>query len=597
MMPVGKNVRAARSSLINKTTNYRDDKSMNPLIPRLRELLTASDHSGSVDGLTEKRLSYAGFTIFMAAISSPVIGLLHLGQWFGYTSTVHAYNCFLFAAFQVGLLFYFNGSVKRYTVVVNLLLASLFLIFASNLVYSVNESMRMLWFIVFLTVAQGLGGRSTRLIAIMATLLLFLLYLGSPLFAPNLTSTEIISSLLMLSLVVILFDYYDYTIQQIMGQLEAAKKEAVHMAGVKSRFLSNMSHEIRTPLNGIIGFTEMLLKEEDKPEKAERLNYIRSSGNVLAGLIGNILDLSKIDNEKMLVERCCCELRNELEAVKIFYVSAQEKGQIFSINISDEVPRFIVCDSLRLNQVLNNLVNNAIKFTQSSGTISLTVSPSQNKGRLYFEVEDNGPGIPQEKQQHIFTPFMQLDESVARQYGGTGLGLSISHHLLQLMGSTLQLQSSEGQGSRFFFELPYEACQGEPHEAPVTPTTQQEIGAARVLVVDDDKLNQVLMKDFLSRLGHQTTVVDNGQEALDAVAKERFDIILMDISMPVMGGVEATERLRDMGIDIPIIALTANIFKEDVDRYLASGMDYCVAKPVNIDALERLIHTYFKGGK
>ncbi|MES9936838.1 MAG: ATP-binding protein, partial [Sedimenticola sp.] len=417
-------------------------------------------------------------------------------------------------------------------------------------------------------------------------------YLATPLFAANLTQTEILSSLLILSLVVILFNYYDYTIQHIMGQLETAKKEALHMAGVKSRFLSNMSHEIRTPLHGIIGFTEMLLKEEDKPEKAEQLNYIRSSGNVLAGLIGNILDLSKIDNGNMSIEKRCCELRQELEAVKIFYVSAQEKGQAFSIDISDEVPRFIVCDSLRLNQVLSNLVNNAIKFTPSDGRVTLTIAPSLKPGTLDVSVEDTGPGIPQHKQQHIFAPFMQLDESVAREHGGTGLGLSISQHLLQLMGSSLQLESREGKGSRFFFELPYEKCQGAPHVAPVTPEKRENSRPARILVAEDDKINQILVRDFLERLGHEMTVVENGQEVLEAVARDHFDIILMDISMPVMDGVEATVRLREDGVDIPIIALTANIYKEDAERYLASGIDYCVAKPVKLDELDQLIHTY-----
>ncbi|MET0087571.1 MAG: ATP-binding protein [Sedimenticola sp.] len=345
-------------------------------------------------------------------------------------------------------------------------------------------------------------------------------------------------------------------------------------------------------MNGIIGFTDMLLKQEDKPEKAEQLNYIRSSGNVLAGLIGNILDLSKIDNGNMSIEKRCCELRQELEAVKIFYVSAQEKGQAFSIDISDEVPRFIVCDSLHLNQVLSNLVNNAIKFTPPDGRVTLTITPSLKPGTLDVSVEDTGPGIPQHKQQHIFSPFMQLDESVAREHGGTGLGLSISQHLLQLMGSSLQLESREGKGSRFFFELPYEKCQGAPHVAHVTPEERENSRAARVLVAEDDKINQILVKDFLARLGHEMTVVENGQEVLEAIARDQFDIILMDISMPVMDGVEATVRLREDGVDIPIIALTANIYKEDADRYLASGIDYCVAKPVKLDELDQLIHTY-----
>jgi CheY-like chemotaxis protein/nitrogen-specific signal transduction histidine kinase len=408
----------------------------------------------------------------------------------------------------------------------------------------------------------------------------------------NLSATDILSSLFLLALVVILFDYYDYTIRRIMGQMEAAKRDALHMAGVKSRFLSSMSHEIRTPLNGIIGFTAMLLREESDPLKIERLNYIRSSGSVLSRIIGNVLDLSKIDDGKMTVERRCYELRKELEAIAIFAVTAQEKGVRFAINIAPETPSHIIGDSLRLNQVLGNLINNAIKFTPSGGEVALDIAVSQEGDRLGFEVVDTGEGIPEGMRQRIFSPFTQLDESVVRRFGGTGLGLSISQRLVQLMGGELRLASRVGEGSRFFFDLPLEECRDESLLPAATGVSPGAGPGLKILVADDDRINQVLMRDFLERMGHEVTVVSDGQEALSAYAHGHHDLILMDISMPVMDGVEATKELRRSGVTIPIIALTANIFKEDVERYLASGMTHCVSKPVDMAQLEQLIHTF-----
>jgi len=541
--------------------------------------------------LTEMRVIYLRFTMFMAAISSPVVGVLHLGHWFSYSSTVHGFNCLIFSVFQLLLMWYSRRSITTYIVTRNLLLISLFLIFTSNLVLSNNESMRLLWFAILLIVAQGLGGAKVRNIVAGATAILFAVYLMQPYIAVNLAVTDTVSSLFLLALVVILFDYYDNTIQKIMSQMETAKSDALQMAGVKSRFLSSMSHEIRTPLNGIIGFTEMLLRDESDPRKLERLNYIRSSGSVLSRIIGNVLDLSKIDDGKMMIERRCFELRKELDAIAIFAVTAQEKGVIFTIDIKPETPCHIVGDSLRLNQVLGNLVNNAIKFTPSGGKVELNIAVSQKWDRLGFEVVDTGVGIAEEKQSLIFAPFTQLDESVVRQFGGTGLGLSISQRLVQLMGGELKLASQEGEGSRFFFELPLEECRDENLLQAATRPSPGGRQGLKILVADDDLINQMLMRDVLQRMGHEVTVVSDGMEALSAYSIGHHDLILMDISMPVMDGLEATKQLRSSGVRIPIIALTANIFKEDVERYLASGMTHCVSKPIDMAQLEHLIHS------
>lgn len=544
------------------------------------------------DSLMEMRVIYLNFTMFMAALSSPVIGVLHLTQWFGYSSLIHGVNCLLFSGFQLWLMHYSRRSPERFIFSRNLLLISLFLIFTSNLVFSTSEDMRLLWFAILLIVAQGLGGAAVRNVTAVATVTLFAVYLLQPFAATGLSVPDVISSLLLLTLVVILFDYYDYTIQNTMKKMAAAKAEALHMAGVKSRFLSSMSHEIRTPLNGIIGFTEMLLKEESEPHKLERLNYIRSSGGILSRLIGNVLDLSKIDDGQMTVEKRCFELRKELEAISIFAVTALEKRVAFTVHIAPEVPDYVIGDSLRLNQVLGNLVNNGIKFTPSGGKVELNVTVSEDGKRLGFEAVDTGPGVPLAKQSRIFAPFAQLDESVVRQYGGTGLGLSISQQLVGLMGGELRLASEVDKGSRFFFELELEECYtSHLLDGPVKAFAGEKF-VLKILVADDDPINQVLMRDFLERLGHIVTVVGNGQEAVDAYTEGHHDLILMDIRMPLMDGVQATQQLRSMGVTVPIIALTANIFKDDVDEYLANGMSSCVSKPVDMAQLEQLILTY-----
>jgi len=570
---------------------------MKQYLPRLEKLISHGLEIEDKDSLKEMRVIYLNFTMFMAAVSSPVIGVLHLGQWFGYSSLIHGVNCLIFSGFMLWLMHYSRRSSDNFIVSRNLLLSSLFLIFTSNLVFSTSEDMRLLWFTIILIVAQGLGGAAVRNVVAVVTATLFAVYLLQPFVAVDLSASDIISSLLLLTLVVILFDHYDYTIHNTINQMAAAKAEALHMAGVKSRFLSSMSHEIRTPLNGITGFTEMLLREENDPHKIERLNYIRSSGSMLSRLIGNVLDLSKIDDGQMTIEKRCFELRKELEAISIFAVTAMDKGVAFSFHIAPEVPKQITGDSLRLNQVLCNLVNNGIKFTPSGGKVELNVTVSQEGKRLGFEVVDTGMGIPAGKRSLIFAPFTQLDESVVRQYGGTGLGLSISQQLVQLMGDELRLSSEEGKGSRFFFELPLEVCQtNRLLEAPSNglPANKSRI---KILVADDDRINQVLMRDFLERMGHQVTVVENGQEAVDTIAREHHDLVLMDIRMPVMDGVEATQQLRGMGVTVPIIALTANIFKEDVDAYLSSGMTQYISKPVDIAQLEQLIHTYCEVGE
>ena len=558
----------------------------------VRDLLNGGFSFSDEGKIAELKFIYIHITLLMAFISSPVIGLLHLNQWGGYTSTIHGINCLIFSLFALSLFFYLRRSIDNYELTIKLFLVGLFLIFTSNLVFSVNENIRLLWFVIILIMAQGLAGPRTRNLSIAAVTALFVSYFTLPFFEYTYTITDITSSIILLILVQVLFYFYDHAIKSAISQLEITERQALNLAAVKSEFLSNMSHEIRTPLNGMLGFTEILLKNESEPEKIEQLSHIRSSGNILKGIIGNILDLSKIDHGSMTIENRCFDFRKEMEVMSLFAVSAANKRINYLFKIDPDVPVYFTGDSLRLTQILNNIVGNAIKFTSEKGAVSLYIGVSKDGKTLHFEVQDNGIGISETAQKNIFSPFTQSDNSIGRQYGGTGLGLSISKKLLEMMGTTLELESSLGEGSRFYFDLSIEICCSE---VELSKTSMQPIAAGqsqKILVVDDDKLNQTMMEALLKRLGHIVTVVDDGHKVMEMFDKGCFDLVFMDIRMPVMGGVEATRLLRNRGVMIPIIALTANAFKDDIENYLNLGMDECLSKPIDIKQLEYLINRY-----
>ncbi|MCW8826135.1 MAG: ATP-binding protein, partial [Gammaproteobacteria bacterium] len=384
----------------------------------------------------------------------------------------------------------------------------------------------------------------------------------------------------------------DMMISSTMRQLEITKRQALKLASAKSEFLSNMSHEIRTPLNGMLGFTDILLKDEYSPEKTEYLTHIRSSGNFLMGIIGNILDLSKIEHGSMSIENRCFDIRKELKVMSLFSGKCTENRITYLFSIGQDVPQYIIGDSLRLTQILNNIVGNAIKFTPKGGNVSLNIGVTDAGDALHFEVIDSGIGISEQDQKNIFSPFTQSNVSIGRQYGGSGLGLSISQKLLELMGSELGLDSRQGEGSRFYFKLPLQNCDCEIDSAQGTQKLVTKKQQLKILVVEDDKISQKMVAALLKRLGHTVTVVDDGQDVMPAFENDSFDLVLMDIRMPIMNGVEATRLLRQQDVDIPIIALTANVFKDDIESYLSAGMNTCLSKPIDIDKLEQVIEQY-----
>ena len=395
---------------------------------------------------------------------------------------------------------------------------------------------------------------------------------------------------------------------RMVAALEESRDQAEAANRAKSEFLANMSHEIRTPMNGIIGLTELALMDPRHPDVPEHLHMIQASAESLLRILNDILDSSKIEAGKVVIERESFDLRERLDlAVGALAATAESKGLALRAAIPPDLPARVVGDALRLQQVLTNLIGNAIKFT-ARGEVVVTVSIAdvdEHGVVVAFSVRDTGIGIAPEAQKLVFDPFAQADSSTSRRYGGTGLGLSISRQLVELMGGTLGVTSSAGRGSEFFFALRFSLPPGAAVDAAgreasavqpdaAAPAAIEARPAGEVLLVEDNEINQRLAIALLERAGYSVTLAVNGLQALERFGARSFDLILMDLQMPVMDGLEATRRIRDIerqsgARPTPVIALTASVRPQDRDVCLAAGMDDFLAKPINVgELLERV---------
>lgn len=389
------------------------------------------------------------------------------------------------------------------------------------------------------------------------------------------------------------------------AELKVAKQAADDANQAKGEFLAYTSHEIRTPLNAIIGFSDVLLTSPLNATQQDYSRRIKNAGTRLLTLINDLLDLSKIEAGKLNIEYTEFELRQTLdEVVQEQAVKAREKQVVLELIIEDNVPDALIGDSLRLRQIVLNLIGNAIKFTPADGRVvthAKLIGQDGGAPRVHFSVTDTGIGIPEDKVNALFERYAQADASTARKYGGTGLGLSICKSLVELMHGRIGVTSEYGKGSEFWFELPFKlqsaapARQTAPAPAPAE-TDPASVAGMRVLVAEDNEHNQLLIELLLKKQGVESVMVDNGAEAVKNLRENSYDLVFMDLEMPVMGGFEAVAVIREgeknTGKRTTIIALSAHPPEEQREPCLAAGMDEFLMKPIDVKALTAMLRRF-----
>jgi signal transduction histidine kinase len=397
----------------------------------------------------------------------------------------------------------------------------------------------------------------------------------------------------------------EHTVRERTAELEASRQEAVHLARIKSEFLANMSHEIRTPLNGVLGLAQIGARDNTGPAR-QVFEQINTSGRLLLGILNDILDFSKIEAGKLHIHLQPMHIGDLLaRAVAMVEERAREKCLRLHIQLDPALPPRCLSDALRVEQILLNLLSNAVKFTDA-GEVRLSASLGHDEHthheQLVLTVMDTGIGMTPGQLDALFRPFEQADNSTTRRYGGTGLGLSISKRLAELLGGQIQSHSTHGEGSRFEVVLPLlrEAAAAEPTEhAPAasaaTPLVQTRLTGVRVLAAEDNHVNQLVLSELLAFEGASVTMCDSGVAVMDSLARHgamAFDIVLMDIQMPLMDGYEATRRMRAIAPGLPVIGQTAHAMSEEHGKCREAGMVDLVVKPIELEALVAAIRRH-----
>ena len=396
------------------------------------------------------------------------------------------------------------------------------------------------------------------------------------------------------------------TLRRNMAYLEGARIEAEQASRSKSIFLANMSHEMRTPMNAIIGMTEIGKNTDSVEEKNSALNKISVASSHLLGVINDVLDMAKIEADKLEIMPTEYNFEQMLQKViSIIHFKSNEKQQKLCVNIDENIPRFVIGDDQRLAQVITNLMSNAVKFTPKGGEIELNASLVEINGdicELCIEITDNGIGISQENQKKLFSPFVQADCGINREYGGTGLGLAIAKRIVELMDGKIWVESEFGSGAKFTFTIKAGVsslqtnCVSE--QAENIGNGRGEFAGKKMLLVEDIKVNREIMTSLLKNTKIEIDEAENGAEAYETVSEspKKYDIVLMDIQMPIMDGYKATKLIRQIPecADLPIIAMTANVFKDDIEACISAGMNEHLSKPVDTAKVLEVLRKYLR---
>ena len=378
-------------------------------------------------------------------------------------------------------------------------------------------------------------------------------------------------------------------------ELEGALIKVKIAAQAKDDFLSNMSHEIRTPLNAIKGFVDIMSASKYNEEKFARyLSIIKASSKNLLQIVDDILDFSKIESGKFTIDKVNIDIKTRIDqTVQLFQSKALEKKIKLVLTIDEKFPSCVNVDDTRIIQIISNFLSNAIKFTNEGGTVDIKVLYDKSKNTIQVEIIDNGLGIEKESQSKIFSAFEQEDNSTSRLFGGTGLGLSISKHLISLMDGELIFSSEKNVGSVFGFVIPAEIAEIEAIDV-VNESFNLSDFSGKLLVAEDNETNIILIQTLLDEFGLKYDVVLDGEEALEAVKNNNYDLVLMDNQMPKLSGIEATRLIREFNKELCIVALSANAFKEDRKLFFEAGMNDALAKPIDVEELEQIFLKYLK---
>ena len=554
----------------------------------------------------KRRFLYSVF--LLAGIVAGGMGFVRWRQSSAVLGTID----FVFAALSFALIFYL-GRHRQYVEIISTLALTLsFALFFAIYLLAPQDIMRLSLF--FLLAASGffLKGRKIGRLWLVGIILAIASVHVSGRFATGYSNLDIAKTCIYLIALVFIFENYE-SFKEQERQRKRAEEEALRAKDTaeaanlaKSQFLATMSHEIRTPLNGVLGMAQLLLKPElGDAERQEFARTILNSGQTLLTLLNDILDLSKVEAGKLDLAPVACDPRQIVEETgALFGELAKSKDVTIESAWRGAPGRRYLADSVRLRQMLSNLVGNAIKFTEHGSVRVNAAEVESNAGKavIEFAVTDTGIGIPSDKLFLLFTPFSRVDGSDTRQYGGTGLGLSIVRSLAELMDGDAGGDSELGKGSRFWFRIRADILPDNEKaniSRPAAGAKGQDEAATlahrRVLVVEDNAINRVVVTAFLGNLGIRFETVENGQEAVDAITGGiRPDLVLMDCQMPVMDGFTATQRIRQWEADarqprVPIIALTAGVFEDDRQRCIAAGMDDFLSKPINVSDLALML--------